>query len=375
MTCPALGRPTWVTVDLNALQWNFRQVRKLVGSSISILAIVKANAYGHGAVACARALVAAGADALGVATVTEGVEIRRAGVRLPLVVLGFTQNCEAEQVLRWRLEPTIVSQSQARALSRAAGRAGRKIAGHLKIDTGMGRIGIRPHEVEEVIRGWNKLHGLKIQGVFTHFSHADGRDHNLLRKQIQGLQAAVRSVAQAGWKKLQVHAANSAAIIESPETYGNMVRPGLMLYGLYPAARLRRRVPLRPVLQWSTRIVQLKQVAAGTGLSYGHTYVTSRKSWIATLPVGYADGFSRGLSNRGRVLVRGRSCPVVGRVCMDMCLIDVTGIPGVKAGDEAVLIGRQGQKELTADDMANILNTISYEIVCAIGERVPRIYK
>jgi alanine racemase len=163
--------------------------------------------------------------------------------------------------------------------------------------------------------------------------------------------------------------------MESPETYGNLVRPGLMLYGLYPTARLQRRVPLRPALQWSTRIIQLKQVEAGTGLSYGHTYITSRKSWIATLPVGYADGFSRGLSNRGKVLVRGRSCPVVGRVCMDMCLIDVTGIPGVKTGDEAVLIGRQGRKQLTADDMANILNTISYEIVCTIGERVPRIYK
>jgi alanine racemase len=373
MTPARRGRPTWAEVDLGALAWNLAQVRGLVGPKVKILAVVKANAYGHGAVPCARTLVAAGADALGVATVEEGAELRQAGLRLPIVILGLAQPYEAQAVVRLRLEATVTSWALAAALARAARAAGRRAAVHLKVDTGMGRIGLRPEEAGPLAARLQKLPGISVAGVFTHFAHADGRDKRLLREQWRCLQTATGAVRKA-WPRALLHAANSAAVIESPETHADMVRPGLMLYGLYPSPRLRSRVRLRPALRWRTSIVEIKTVPAGTGLSYGHTFLTRGRSRIATLAVGYADGYSRALSNRGRVLVRGRRCPIVGRVCMDMCLADVTRVPGAVVGDEVVLLGRQGANTIGADDLAATLGTISYEIVCAIGPRVPRHY-
>ncbi|MEW6517523.1 MAG: alanine racemase [candidate division FCPU426 bacterium] len=366
------GRPTWAEIDLAALRWNFGQVRKLVGRTTRILAVVKANAYGHGAVACSRVLAAAGVDQLGVATVEEGRELREAGIRKPLVVFGLVQPQEAAEVARLGLAPTVVSAVQVRALAQAARRRGRRLGVHVKVDTGMGRIGIHPEETGSFVRWLLTQPGLSLAGVFTHFANADGGDRTLLRRQIKLQCDAAQAAREAGGRGFAVHMANSAAVMETPEAHADMVRPGLMLYGLYPAPRLRRRAALRPVLSWRTRIIQVKQVPAGTGLSYGHTFTTRRPSRIATLPVGYADGYSRGLSNRGTVLVRGRECPVVGRVCMDMCLADVTGLGEVQAGEEAVLIGRQGRQTLGAERMAGTLKTISYEVVSTIGSRVPR---
>jgi alanine racemase len=369
------GRPTWVTVDLDALFWNFRQVRKLVGPGVRILAVVKANAYGHGATACSRVLAAAGADCFGVATAEEGVELRRAGIRQPVVILGLTQPYEAETIARNRLQPTVIAWPQARSLS-AAGQTLRRVVGvHLKIDTGMGRIGLSPEEAGAFSRRIHRLPGLRVEGVFTHFAHADGREQDLLQAQLQRLRMAHEAIRQAGWNNYVVHAANSAAVMETLEAHQNMVRPGLMLYGLYPDPRFQTKVQLRPVLSWHTRVVQVKTVPAGTGLSYGHTFVTQRTSRIATLPLGYADGLSRRLSNRGRVLVRGRECPLVGRICMDTCLADVTALgSAIRLGDEAVLIGRQQGRELAVEEMAKTLDTISYEVLCAIGHRVPRLF-
>ncbi len=376
MNFSALGRPTWAEVDLEALRWNFRQARRRAGAGRKILCVVKANAYGHGAVPCSRALVKAGADGLGVATVEEGAELRRAGLRVPVVLLGLVQPYEAAAVVRYNLQPTLSGEEvQMRALARAARSAGKRLAVHLKVDTGMGRIGVTPEEAPERARRLRKLPGLELAGIFSHLAHADGRDAGLLRRQNVRLQTAAAAIRRQSWPRALVHLANSAALLEAPDTYADMVRPGLMLYGLYPAPRFRRRAVLKPALSWKTKIIALKTVPPGTGLSYGHTYVTRRRSRIATLPVGYADGFARGLSNSGRVLVRGRSCPVVGRVCMDMTLVDVTTVPGVRLGEEVVLLGRQGRAVLGADDMARSLGTISYEILCLIGARVPRVYR
>lgn len=368
------GRPTWTMIDLRALQWNLRQVRRRVGARTGILAVVKANAYGHGAVPCSRTLVAAGADRLGVATVEEGVELRRAGLKVPIAVLGLMQPAEAAAVVRHRLQPAVALEAQVRALSRAARAAGRTTAVHVKVDTGMGRIGLQPAEAVVFARRLQALPGVSVAGMFTHFAHADGRDKRLLRSQQERMRAAADAIKRL-WPKALVHAANSAAVLESPETYADVVRPGIMLYGLYPSPRLRGVVELRPALSWVTHIAQLKEVPAGTGLSYGHTFFTSRHSRIATLPVGYADGLSRSLSNRGRVLIGGHPCPLVGRVCMDMCLADVTDAPEARIGSEAVLIGRQGGQTISADDLADLQGTISYEILCAIGSRVPRLYR
>jgi alanine racemase len=368
------GRPTWAAVDLSALRWNLRQIRGLIGPRVKIMAVVKANAYGHGAVPCSRALIAAGAEALGVATVEEGVELRRAGLKAPVVVLGLSQAAEAATLVRHRLQPTVVQDLQARALASAARRAGRILPVHVKVDTGMGRIGLPPEEAVAFSRRLRKLRGVAVAGVFTHFAHADGQDKDLLQAQNERLRSAAAAIKHL-WPAALVHAANSAAVIDAPETHADMVRPGIMLYGCYPAPALRVRVSLRPVLSWVTHIVQLKDVPQGTGLSYGHTFRTTRPSRIATLPVGYADGLSRSLSNRGRVLIAGLSCPLVGRVCMDMCLADVTDAPDVRLGAEAVLIGRQGQAAQTADDLAAWQGTISYEVLCAIGNRVPRVWR
>lgn len=367
------GRPNWAEIDLSALRWNFRQARRLAGPRRRVLAVVKANAYGHGAALCAPVLAAAGADQFGVASVEEGRELRQAGIRRPIVVFGLLQPQEAAEAVGLGLEPTVVFKSQALALARAARKQRKSVSIHLKVDTGMGRIGLEPGEASEFLAWLRGQSGLRLAGVFTHFAHADGRDRRLLRRQWRLLGEAADAAHRLGWRGYQVHAANSAAVIEAPETHADMVRPGIMLYGLPPAERFKRRVSLRPVLRWVTRIIQVKQVPAGTGLSYGHTFTTRRPSRIATLPVGYADGFSRAWSNRGQVLVAGRACPIVGRVCMDMCLADVTDAGPVAAGEEAVLIGRQGRRALSADDLAADLKTISYEVLCAIGPRVPRI--
>ncbi|MBN1594795.1 alanine racemase [candidate division FCPU426 bacterium] len=368
-----VGRPTWAAIDLPALRWNVRQVRKCINRQVRILAVVKANAYGHGAGACARALAEAGVEELGVATLEEARELRLAGIRQPVVVFGLVQPHEAEGVLEQNVQATVVDDIQLKALSAAARKMRKQVQVHVKVDTGMGRIGLEPQAVGPLVRRLRTRAGVKLRGLYTHFAHADGCNPQLLRLQMTRLQQAQSAVAAEGYGAVIAHAANSAAVIGEKKTHMDMVRPGLMLYGLYPAAHLRKKVLLKPVLSWHTRIIQVKKVPAGAGLSYGHTFVTRRCSRIATLPVGYADGFARAFSNRGRVLVRGKMCPVVGRVCMDMCLIDVSAIPGVSAGEPVVLLGRQQEKEISADDLARSLQTISYEVVCAIGSRVPRV--
>ena len=368
------GRPTLCTIDLAALRWNLRQVRAKVGAQVKILSMVKANAYGHGAPAVARVLAEEGSDGFGVATLEEGVELRQAGIGKPILVVAGIYVEQLDQFFENKLTPVVHDLESLRRLENAVQARGTTMNVHLKIDTGMGRIGFLAAEIDSWLAELKKLRALQIEGVFSHFSTAEDVAGDFTRAQLVTFSNQVQRLRAEGIAPPLVHLANSAATITFPAAYFDMVRPGIMLYGIYPSAAMANQTELKPVLSWQTRIVQLKKVPAGTSISYGQTFVTERESFIATLPVGYADGYSRLLSNRGAALVRGRRAPVAGRVCMDLTMLDVTAIANVQQGDEVVLLGRQGDAEITADEMAGWANTISYEVLTSIAARVPRIH-
>ena len=374
MTPLPKGRPTFCTVDLAALRWNFRQVRKKIGREVKVLSVVKANGYGHGAREVAKTLEHEGSDGFGVATLEEGVELREAGIRSPIVILAGFYPAQFDQLLRLRLIPVAIEPDGLRRLETLARKRGVSLGFHLKLDTGMGRIGFLASEIDSWLPELNKVKSLRLGGIFSHFSHAENVGGNYTGNQLKVFRKLVERLNGAGHDPPLVHLANSAAVITLPSAHFSMVRPGLMLYGIYPSPGMASRVALKPVLSWKSRILQLKAAAKGSSISYGQTFVTRRKSLIATLPVGYADGYPRLLSNRGAVLVRGKRAPIVGRVCMDLTMIDVTDIRGVRQGDEVVLLGHQGREKLSADEMALWAETISYEILTSISARVPRIY-
>jgi len=367
------GRPTHCSIDHAALRWNLQQIRTRVGAQVKILSMVKANAYGHGALAVAKTLLAAGGDALGVATLDEGFELRQSGTGAPIIVVAGVYADQLQQFISHSLTPVIYDLSGLTELEGAVAKRGATLDIHLKIDTGMGRLGLRASELDNWLPRLKALRALKIAGVFSHFSTAESVDGDYTKKQLEVFTGVVTRLRAAAMTPL-FHFANSAATITQPAAYFGMVRPGIMLYGAYPSPAMAQQITLKPVLSWHTKILQLKKVPAGTSISYGQTFVTKRESVIATLPVGYADGYQRILSNRGEVLVRGKRAPVAGRVCMDLTMLDVTDIRNVQQGDEVVLLGRQGDAEITADEMAAGANTISYEIFTSIGARVPRIH-
>jgi len=368
------GRPTLCTIDLAALRWNLRQVRAKVGAQVKILSMVKANAYGHGAPAVSRALAEEGSDAFGVATLEEGVELRQAGIRTPILVVAGTYVEQLDQFFANDLTPVVHELDGMQRLDAAVRNRGKTLDVHVKIDTGMGRIGFLASEMNCWLDELKKLKALRLQGIFSHFSTAENVAGDFTRAQLVTFSNLIQRLRAEGIAPRLVHLANSAATITLPAAYFDMVRPGIMLYGIYPSAAMANQIELKPVLSWQTCIVQLKKVPAGTSISYGQTFVTEHESLIATLPVGYADGYSRLLSNRGAALVRGERAPVVGRVCMDLTMLDVTAIANVQQGDEVVLLGRQGDAEISADEMAGWANTISYEVLTSIAARVPRIH-
>jgi alanine racemase len=368
------GRPTACFVDLDALRWNFRQIRSKVGARIKVLSMVKANGYGHGAAAVAKTLAAEGSDAFGVATLEEGIELRQAGIHAPILVLAGAYPDQIDPFFGNGLTPVIHVLESFNELDTAAHSRNKTLNVHLKVDTGMGRIGLLPAEVDSWLPKIKNLRALKIEGVFSHFSHAESVEGTYTQQQLRLFQNLLERLQAEGIAPPFVHLANSAATITLPAAYFDMVRPGLILYGVYPSPAMATQICLKPVLSWKTRILQLKKVPAGSSISYGQTFITKRESLIATLPLGYADGYSRLLSNRGEVLVNGTRAPVAGRVCMDLTMIDVTGIEKVQPGDEVVLLGRQGDAEISADEMAAWANTISYEILTSISNRVPRIH-
>lgn len=370
-------RPTVAEINLDHLSHNLEQVRLRVGSSAEILAVVKANAYGHGAVPVARRLVSDGVAMLGVATVEEGTLLREAGIEAPILILGgiFGEDLTAAAAFHFR--PVVYSREILRSLSKAALAAGTDIDVHVKVDTGMGRLGTALDDLPDLLAAIAQAPGLRVEGILTHFAEADLADAEFARLQMTLFERAVRMLREEGMAPRYVHAANSAAILTLPESHQTLVRPGIALYGYLPSPALSFPTPLRPVMSFKTKIVHVKTVPAGTPISYGRTFVTKRTSRIGTLPAGYADGFDRRLSNRGEVLVAGRRAPVVGRVCMDLAMIDLTDIPEARTGDEAVLIGGQTGPDGTAgfigaDEMASWMGTIPYDVLCGIGPRVPR---
>ena len=374
MTSAPKGRPTCCIIDLAALRWNFQQVRKTVGHAVEIFSIVKANAYGHGARQVAKTLSRAGSDGFGVATVEEGIELRESGIRSPILILTAIYPAQLGQLLQHKLAPAISDLDTLGGLERLLRKRGRSLSFHLKVDTGMGRLGLLHSEIESWLPELGRLKALKFEGLFSQLSHAEDERGEHTRTQIEAFRRVLERIEKTGFHPPLIHLANSAALIAERNAHFTMVRPGLMLYGLYPAPEMARQVELKPVLSWKTRVMQVKRLPAGSSIGYGRSFVTKRASSIATLPVGYADGYHRLLSNRGAALVRGKRAPIVGRISMDLTMVDVTDIAGVSQRDEVVLLGRQGDAAISANEMAGWAETISYEIVTSISARVPRIH-
>ena len=373
-----MSRPTVAEIDLEALRFNFKQVQRLTGGQAEVLAVVKANAYGHGAPEVARELESAGAHIFGVATTEEGIELRLGGITSPILVLAGTYPEEFDRIVANRLTPVIYDLDIARNFHARAEKEKRRLSVHLKIDTGMSRLGIPWRRWEEALEVLGSLKKLQVEGLLSHFSAAEGEgeeDRGFTQEQLARFARCLALAREKGMNPRYLHLANSAATALWEPARFNLVRPGLMLYGYPPSPALRDRVPLMPVLRWKTAVLSLKKVPEGDPVSYRRTFCCPGESLIAVLPVGYADGYSRRLSNRGEVLVRGRRAKITGIVCMDLTMVDVSSVPGVKVGDEVVLLGKQEEDEISAVEMAGWVESIPYEVLCGIGKRVPRVYR
>jgi len=364
-------RPTWAEVNLGNLAYNFRQIKKIVGTGVKILVTVKADAYGHGLIPVAERLASCRADWLGVASIDEGIKLREAHIKLPVLVLGLVLKKDIEPLFRYGLTATICDEELACILNKKAMLSGRPINVHIKVDTGMGRIGILYKDAAGFIKKVHKLRFINIEGIFTHFPLAD-KDKDFTLHQIGLFNHLLRKLREDGIHIPLVHAANSMGVIAYKDSHFNMVRPGLVIYGLYPRPA-RENITLKPVLSLKTRVVYSKDVPRGSGISYGHDYITKKDTGIVTLPIGYGDGYPRNLSNRAPVLIGGKRFRVSGKICMDQLMVDV-GDARVAVGDEVVLIGSQGKNKITTEELAFLSGTIPYEIACGLGSRIPRIY-
>ena len=365
-----LGRPVWADIDLDALAHNIRELKRRAGSA-QLMAVVKANAYGHGAIAVARAALAAGADRLGVICLDEGEELRRAGITAPILIMGFTPVSQAERAVDLSLTPTVSSQQMALALARFAVEKGVTVTIHLKIETGLNRYGLPPEQLLPLAESLRQLPGLDVEGLFTHFATGDAADKSYVRVQFERFTQVADKLP---WIRMR-HAANTANLIDMPELALDMVRPGIGIYGCYPSPHVQRSVDLRPVLSLKSRVARLRRLEPGECVSYGCTWTAARPSVVALVMCGYGDGLRRDLSNKGNVLIRGRRAPIIGRIAMDMCITDVTDIPYVALEDEVVIIGRQRDDEIPAEEVAALCGTINYEILTGISARVPRVYR
>lgn len=372
------GRPTWAEIDLAALAHNFQLIKQSVGDGVKILAAVKANAYGHGAVECARYLESEDADWFGVALPEEGGELRKAGITRPILCLGGFWPEQETALLEHKLTAVVYRLDAIESLDRAAREANTTANVHLKIDTGMGRLGVRADTVSEFCDALASFKNIRVEGLMTHLAAADDESkQEFTDNQLSKFASAIAEFRERGFQPTLIHAANSAAAFADPGARGNMVRPGGALYG-FTRDVLPSNIEtpaLRPVMSLHSRIVLLKNVPQGEYLGYGCTFQTQRDSLIATIPIGYDDGYRRALSNKARVIVRGKFAPVAGRVSMDLTLVDVTDVPDVSLDDHVTLLGQDGEASITAEDLGELAGTISYEITCGISSRVPRIYK
>jgi len=370
------SRPVWAEIDLVAIRHNLLEVRRLVGPK-KIMAVVKANAYGHGALEVGQICLNAGAERLAVAILNEAVSLRQGGIKSPIMILGWTPVEDYRRALENNIILTIYNLEEARQLNEQAKSMGKKATIHLKVDTGMTRIGLVPSE-ESVntaleIMG---LENLEVEGIFTHLSKADELDKTYSYRQLERFWDFVEKIEKGAKKQIPIkHAANSAAIIDLPEAHLDMVRPGIMLYGLKPSSQVNlSKVDLRQAMTLKARVSRVEKFAAGTRVSYGGIFTTARETVIASLPLGYADGYSRFLTGKGEALYEGQRFPIIGRICMDQCMIDVTSGPVIKPGDEFILMGSGKNDCISVDEIAEKLGTINYEVVCMISARVPRVF-
>ncbi|MBU3133841.1 alanine racemase [Clostridium gasigenes] len=369
-------RAVWAEIDLDCIKHNMIEIRKQVGEKI-IIAIVKADAYGHGAIDVASVLLENGADKLGVAVITEALELRKSGIEAPILILGYTPLDFTKDLIDQNIEQTVYSLDYAIGLSEIALKEGKQIDIHIAIDTGMGRLGFLPNEESlDDIEKINNLKNINIKGIFTHFSSADETDKEYTMMQLNKFKQFNKSLEDRGIKIKEKHLSNSAAILDMEEAYFDAVRPGIIIYGYYPSNEvIKEKINLKPALTLKSNIVHVKVLPKGEYISYGREFKTERESIIATLPIGYADGYTRALYKKGKVIINGKSAPIVGRICMDQCMIDITDVGPVKVGDEVILIGEDQGIKFNADDIAKLLNTINYEVLCLIGKRIPRVYK
>jgi alanine racemase len=367
-------RPTVAEINLSALSHNLQGVRKKVGSDVRIMAVVKANAYGHGLEAVSRHVETRKlADQFGVAFPEEGAALREAGIRRPIHVFTVPFPQQASYFVDFDLEASVCSVADAESLGTAAAKAKKTLPVHIKLDTGMNRIGVKPGDLDGVITALAKSRRLAVQGVFTHFATADETNKQFLMHQLAEFHRLLDRLRIAGVEPALVHCANSASILDVPEARFSMVRPGVMMYGYYPSLTTSESIPLKPVMTLKTRVAMVKWIGPGESVSYGRRFIATKRTQVATLPIGYADGYTRLLTGKTQVLVRGKKFPVVGAICMDQMMIDV-GSDDISPGDEAVLVGHQDGASLSAWDLASALGTIPYEICCAISSRVPRVF-
>lgn len=368
-------RPVWAEINLDNLAHNMREVKKNVKEGTLITAVVKANAYGHGSINAAKTFLKNGADRLAVATLSEAIELRKADIDVPILILGYTPTSQYSLVIEYDITQAIYNMDSAMELSKVAEKLNKTGYIHIKVDSGMGRIGFLPTDesVDDIIK-ISKLPNVKVEGIFTHFATADETDKSYTNLQYDRFMSVINKLEERGLAIPIKHVSNSAAIIDLTDYNLNMVRAGIMLYGYYPSQEVNKeRVKLIPAMSLKAKISNIKTVSRGTGISYGQIFVTEKESKIATIPIGYADGFTRMLSSKTEACINGRRVPIVGRICMDQCMLDVSEIDNVKIGDEVVLFGYE-EGALNADDVAAKLNTISYEILCMVARRVPRVY-
>ncbi|MBP0029742.1 alanine racemase [Roseofilum sp. Guam] len=369
-----LRERAWVEIDRGAIAHNVRELKHHLHQNCQLMAVVKADAYGHGAIAVAETALEAGASWLGVATIPEGIQLREAGIEAPILLLGAVNSPEQIQAIaHWHLQPTLCSAKQALIVSETLSELGKTLTVHLKLDTGMSRLGIPWQEGAEFFQQVSHLPHLQIGSIYSHLATADSPDPQIMNQQHQRFQEAIAQIKATGLPLPKLHLANSAATLCDRSCHYDFVRVGLATYGLYPAPHLQGLVSLKPVMQVRARITQIKTIPAGTGISYGYQYITAQEMTVAVVGIGYADGVPRNLSNKLHVGIRGQRIPQVGAITMDQLMLDVSSIPDLQVGEVVTLLGQDGQNQFTADDWADTLGTISWEILCSFKHRLPRV--
>lgn len=369
-----LKRPAWIEIDLKALEKNYNLIRSRIAKETKIAAVVKANAYGHGAAKIASKLSQLGVEYFCVGSPDEGIELRRAGIKKPILVLAEVLENQYAEIIKGDLIQAAASFETISALNNLGAKVDKKVKVHLVVDTGMGRIGFFPEQLNEVYQFAKNLNNIIVDGIFSHFARADEENKNYSYQQLQKFNTALDNLRGRGFKLPLIHFGNSAAVIDLKESFYDLVRPGIMLYGLLPSKNLNKKADLTPLLSFKTKVVQLRELPPGSAISYGSTYKTENKEKLAVLPIGYKDGYPRLLSNQGEVLIKGQRAPIRGKVCMGQTIVSVDHIENIEVGDEVVLIGQQGKKEISAAEIAEICGTINYEIVCNLSERLAKIY-